>query len=277
MESATAPLLIDPSLAVESSEPVADDAPERRSLPRPRPFWVALAVALAAVAGGLVYLKAWPPMATVMSASMSPTIKTGDVVLLKHLDRPPRVRDVIAVDVPDAARHRYGYPPVVIHRVVKIAPNGDVTTKGDAREKPDPFTVKRGSVSSRVVATIPAGGHVIAFFTSTLGLIWLAGGVILLIVIPLFERQRDMRDREEETLSVLRSELRAINDELALIRMRAELPPEPLTPPAPEPEAYTVEMPAVEDMTSAVDEYLYTFESEFARALDDVSREIDSA
>src|SRR5213078_4312696 len=105
---------------------------------------------------------------------------TGDVVLLKHMDRAPRVGDVIAVSVPDQARSRYGYPPVVVHRVVTIAPNGDITTKGDARHRPDPFTVKRGSVSSRVVATIPAAGHVFAFFTSTLGLVWLAGGVLLL-------------------------------------------------------------------------------------------------
>ena len=45
------------------------------------------------------------------------------------------------------------------HQVVKIAPNGDITTKGDARKTPDPFTVTASSVSARVVTTIPAGGH----------------------------------------------------------------------------------------------------------------------
>jgi len=34
-------------------------------------------------------------------------------------------------------------------------------------------------------------------------------------------------------------------------------------------------MPAIEDMTTAVDEYLYTFEAEFGRVLDDLSREIE--
>ncbi|MFL5886115.1 MAG: S24/S26 family peptidase, partial [Thermoleophilaceae bacterium] len=147
MESATAHLLIDPSLALEQNEAVADAdsdaAPKRRRLPRPRPGFLLLTLVFLAAVSGLLYLRSWPPMATVMSASMTPTIKTGDVVLLKHLDRPPRVRDIIAVSVPDAARSRYGYPPVVIHRVVKIAPNGDITTKGDARPRPDPFTVKR--------------------------------------------------------------------------------------------------------------------------------------
>src|SRR5689334_6838131 len=268
MESATAHLLIDP-LALEQSEPVADveGAPVRRRLPRPRPGLVLLTVAVLAIFGGLLYLRSWPPMATVMSASMTPTIKTGDVVLLKHIDRPVRKGDIIAVSVPDAARSRYGYPPVVIHRVVKIAPNGDITTKGDARPHPDPFTVRRGSVNARVVGHIPAGGHVLAFFTSTVGLAWLAGGVLLLIILPLFERQRDMRDREEETLDVLRSELRSISDELALLRMRSEEQVAMQPPPPPEPEALTIEMPAVEDMTSAVDEYLYCFEAEFGRVL----------
>src|SRR4051794_27085250 len=91
------------------------DPPKRRI----RPAGVLAVLALVAVAAGLLYLRAWPPAATVMSASMTPTIRTGDVVLLKHLDRPPRVGDVVAVSVPDAARSRYGYPAVVIHRVVR--------------------------------------------------------------------------------------------------------------------------------------------------------------
>jgi signal peptidase I len=200
-----------------------------------------------------------------MSASMTPTIRTGDVVLLGHLDRPPRVGDVIAVSVPDAARTRYGYPAVVIHRVVRIAPGGDIVTKGDARPKPDPFTVRRGAVTARVVATIPAGGQVIAFLTSGLGLVWIAGGVLLLVVLPLAERRRDARAEDQETLAALRSELRTISEELALLRAHTEvgLPPEPLT----------VELPAVAEMTDGVDEYLYCFEGELSRMLDDVARE----
>src|SRR5436305_6008331 len=176
----------------------AEPAPPRRRL-----GLLLVAVVVVAAAGGLVYLRAWPPMATVMSGSMEPTIKTGDVVLLKHMDRAPRVGDVIAVDVPDIARSRYGYPSVVVHRVVRIAPNGDITTKGDARPKPDPFTVRRGSVKARVAADIPAAGHVLAFFTSTLGLIWLGAGVLMLVVLPILERQRDAREREEEPLASL--------------------------------------------------------------------------
>jgi signal peptidase I len=267
MESATAPLLIDPPLALQQSEPVADVQPasKRRPLPRLRPGWLVVGIVFLAVAGGLLYLRAWPPMATVMSDSMSPTIETGDVVVLRHLERAPRARDVIAVRVPDAARSRYGYPPIVIHRVVKVARNGDITTKGDARQKPDPFTVRRHSAESRVVATIPSGGHLVAFFTSTVGLVWLAGGVLLLLVLPLVERNRDLRDREEETLEGLRSELRAISDELALLRsgaLPAAVDPAPADP-------------VVAEMGYAVDEYLYCFETELSSALDELAREIE--
>lgn len=263
MESATA--LLDPPLRIERHEHVAEEAEPAARRRRLRPGWLLAAMVLAAAMGGLLYLKTWPPMATVMSGSMSPTIETGDVVLLKHLDRPPRVGDVIAVSVPEPARARYGYPPVVVHRVTRIAPTGDVTTKGDARKRPDPFTVKRGSVTSRVVADIPAAGHVFAFFTSTLGLVWLGAGVLLLVVLPLFERRRDLREREEDTLEDLRSELRSISEEISLIRERQELAPEPPT----------VQMPAVADMTAAMDGYLYCFEAEFSRALDDVALELE--
>src|SRR3954464_13591158 len=221
MESATA-FLIDPGLGVEHGQSWAEEASEparrRRLVPR---FRVGAAVAprvLAPAVGGLLYLGAWPPMATVMSASMSPTIKTGDVVLLKHLDRAPRVGDIIAVSVPDQARSRYGYPPVVVHRVVRISTSGDITTKGDARPHPDPFTVRRGSVNARVAGHIPAAGHVVAFFTSTLGLIWMASGVLLVGVLPLVERQRDARERDETTRGGLRTELRTISDEISLMR-----------------------------------------------------------
>jgi signal peptidase I len=266
MESATAPL-IDHSPAFEQSDPMEDAPSRKRRLPRVRLGLLLVGLIAAGGIGGLLYLGAWPPMATVMSASMEPSIKTGDVVLLKHLDRAPRIGDVIAVRVPEPARSRYGYPPEVTHRVVKIAPNGQITTKGDARNKPDPFTVSRPSVQARVVATVPAAGRVLAFLTSTLGLVWLAGGVLLLIVLPLFERQRDMQEREEATLESLHAELRSISGELALLRS---------APPPNDPYSVTVEMPTVEEMAPAVDMYMERFEAEFTLALDDLAREIEA-
>src|SRR5215213_3614759 len=92
--------------------------------------WLVLATLLMLVVGAVGYLGTLQPLATVMSASMSPTIDTGDIVVLKHLRTPAQVGDVVKVNVPDEARTRYGYPTVVIHRVLRIAPDGRVTTKG---------------------------------------------------------------------------------------------------------------------------------------------------
>lgn len=147
------------------------------------------------VAAGLGTLRAWPPFAVVMSGSMAPTINTGDMVVLQRLREPARIGEIVAVPVPDDARARYGYPPVVIHRVVRII--GDqIRTKGDARPTVDPFTVPRTAVDARVIAHIPAGGRVLAFFHSAPGLLWLLCGGVLFFGLPLLERARDARRQE---------------------------------------------------------------------------------
>ena len=187
---------------------------------------VLLLVALALLGGGLGYLRAWPPLATVMSASMSPTIDTGDVVVMRKLQSPPRVGDVIAVAVPEGARSRYGYPPKVIHRVLRVGSDGQIRTKGDARKEADPFTVSRDAVQAEVVFTVPAAGRVLAFLGSTLGLIWLAAGALFLIVIPLLERQRESAGGAVEGIDEMRSELHsdmeAVLAELARLQAKVD-------------------------------------------------------
>lgn len=260
------------AVAEEPRAPV----PMRRQLGR-----VALLLVLACLGAGLGYLRAWPPVATVMSASMAPTIETGDVVLLRRLQGPPRTGDIIAISVPEAARARYGYPPQVIHRIVKIAPNGEITTKGDARKKVDPFTVRRSSVESEVVGSIPAAGRVLTFLTSTLGLIWLAAGVLMLVILPLLERQRETGGRGVEGIDEMRAELRAdlqaVREELVRLQARlgeapqqveatVELPaaaavlepmpvPEPVPVPAPEP----VPVPVPEPVLQTIEHWTNVF------------------
>jgi signal peptidase I len=177
--------------------------------------WVLAAAVLAVAAGGMAYLREWPPLATVMSGSMAPAIDTGDMVVLKRLGRPARAGDVVVVHVPDAARTRYGYPGVVIHRIVAIAPDGSVTTKGDARKEPDPFTLPHSALSATVVGRIPAGGNVLAFLGSGLGLLWLGAGAVLFVGMPLLDRRRH---RAEHEAGGLRSRLEAITEELVELR-----------------------------------------------------------
>src|SRR6201999_3711618 len=96
----------------------------------------ALLAVLAAARGSL---QVCPPVSTVMSGSMEPTIHTGDMVVLGRLHGTPHVGEIVAIPVSDAARTRFGYPPIIVHRVVKIS-GGQITSKGDALEHADPFT-----------------------------------------------------------------------------------------------------------------------------------------
>jgi signal peptidase I len=69
---------------------------------------VLCAVLALGVLGGMAYLQTFPPMATVMSQSMEPTIKMGDVVLFKSLrGAQPKVGDVVEIRVPAAERQKH--------------------------------------------------------------------------------------------------------------------------------------------------------------------------
>src|SRR4051794_12514620 len=187
----------------------------------PRGWRSALAgVLIALVVGGLGVLRVWPPFAVVMSGSMAPTINTGDMVMLERLRAPARIGEVVAVNVPDDARARYGYPPVVIHRVFRITPDGQIRTKGDARPQADPFTIARTAVDRRVVARIPSGGRVLAFFHSAPGLLCPPPAAVLLFGLPLPPPQRAARREEAEAAGALREQLHTVAGELA--RLRAE-------------------------------------------------------
>jgi len=177
-------------------------------------FWGVVVILVACLVGGLAYLQTWPPLAIVQSGSMVPAIQIGDVEVLKHLDGPPRVGDIIVVHVPDAARSRYGYPPVVTHRVVRIS-HGMVTTKGDALKVVDPFTTPVNTVTEQVVAVIPDAGRIYGFFTSTWGMLWIAIGALMLVGLPLLDRRHERDEQERGTLASLQSQLEALTNELS--------------------------------------------------------------
>ena len=107
---------------------------------------------------------------------------------------------------------------MIIHRVVSIDADDVVTTKGDAYKEADPFDVPRSALTTKVVATVPAAGRALAFLGSGLGLVWLAGGVLLFVGMPLLERQRETRRREDGDRESLQATLHGVTQELALLR-----------------------------------------------------------
>ena len=151
-----------------------------------------LTVMAVVVFGGFLYLQAWPPIVVVMSSSMEPAIDTGAIVLMRHVDGSPRVGDVVAVPVPAEAQES-GYPAEVLHRVIEVTEDGLIRTQGDNLEEPDPFAVPASAVAKRVVVVIPGAGQLVAFLFSPYGLLWIAAGFILFVIMPFFDSQNELK------------------------------------------------------------------------------------
>ncbi|MHC1581870.1 MAG: signal peptidase I [Candidatus Syntropharchaeia archaeon] len=79
----------------------------------------------------------------VVSDSMFPTFKKGDLILMQSITTEPRVGDIITfkTDV-------YLYP--VTHRVVSIS-DGKIRTKGDARDTVDSWVVSKEDVLAKAI------------------------------------------------------------------------------------------------------------------------------
>ena len=139
---------------------------------------------VAIVAPFVVYAAPWLVGAEasfiVLTASMTPAIEPGDVVIVGETE-PSAIEegDVITFTRADAETP-------VTHRVVGVTEaNGDVAfeTKGDANENPDEGLVPEANVIGTVVFTIPYIGYVIQFANSSYGFVALVVAPILLFVL----------------------------------------------------------------------------------------------
>lgn len=98
--------------------------------------------------------------ATVLSASMRPTIPEGSVVIVTPLPA-TEVREghVIMYRIPEEDRR------VVAHRVVEVVEGGEqpvVRTQGDANPEPDAWTARlEGDTLWQVRGAVPALGHAV--------------------------------------------------------------------------------------------------------------------
>jgi signal peptidase I len=231
---------------------------------------ILLAVLGVGILVGLAVLRTWPPLLIVQTGSMEPAIEPGDVAIMKRLDGAPQVGDIVSVSPPQETQERLNYPESVLHRIVKIE-DGLVYTKGDARDRRDPFTVPVDAVHARMVGDIPGVGQIVAFFTSPLGLLWFAAGVLLLILLPYFELRRDQVELEKAELGSLAS-LRLELQEVAR-RVEAEHGGGTRAPPdATLPVAAELDGEAVEVDEDEFDDAAFGPERELDAELEDVTR-----
>ncbi|MEK7281326.1 MAG: signal peptidase I, partial [Chloroflexota bacterium] len=140
-----------------------------------------LYLSVAAYSGSLL------PLRLVKGTSMEPTLKAGDVVVVKWVPLLEiKAGDVIAFTTPEALKDSVT-PGALLHRVIdfKVTDKGLVLiTQGD-NANVDPFPVPPQEVSGRMVARIPYIGWPLVFLTSAKGILFLSIGALLaLLYIP---------------------------------------------------------------------------------------------
>ena len=121
---------------------------------------------------------------TVLSGSMAPAFGAGDAVVIQEVDPAAvKVGDIITYRGPDNSR------TIVSHRVVDITqrPQPVFTTKGDANEEVDNYTVPAQNVIGVVKFSVPLVGYFANFAKTRTGLI------VLLIVPGLLVIGNEMR------------------------------------------------------------------------------------
>ena len=131
-----------------AAPPRSEEPDEQRQRPR-RP--ILLSVIGAALAGAVLASLFWRLSGggefTIATASMCPDMCVGTLVLDRPLVGPPRPGMVVTFRPP-------GTTTVYTHRIVRVLPDGDFETAGDALRKVDPWTVPPDRVIGRVVAHV---------------------------------------------------------------------------------------------------------------------------
>jgi signal peptidase I len=148
--------------------------------------WAMQLVWIILLAGLFLYLKAAsPPFLAIASGSMEPTLSRGDLIFSSQVVVDDlKVGDIVVLRVPQQFQVKYGYPPSICHRIVRIQSAGDklsFRTKGDATGE-DPFMVTPESIQGKQNTAIPLIGYFVLFPLSSQGLIFWGGLTVLLLV-----------------------------------------------------------------------------------------------
>ena len=103
----------------------------------------------------------------VLSGSMEPELKVGDIVVSKAVDSS-------SIKVGDVITYKMGANTLVTHRVIEVIEmNGSnfYKTKGDANNVEDSDLVSQDNVVGKLALRIPKGGYVVDILTSPIGFI----------------------------------------------------------------------------------------------------------
>jgi len=130
--------------------------------------WVVTSVFALGIVG-MVFIHFNPDyrLSVVRSGSMTPAILTGDIIITGPVNGVVKPGEVIT--------YQHG-KDTITHRVLSV--NGEtITTKGDALQHPDPWTVTMSDVRGAYIFKIPFIGYALSFIKTKTG--W-----FMTIIIP---------------------------------------------------------------------------------------------
>ena len=111
----------------------------------------------------------------VTSGSMSPTIKTGDLIAIKPQSS-YKIGDIITFKVGPSQRD------IVTHRIVAYKKEG-FATQGDANNVVDERAVEKKNILGRVILKIPYAGYIANILKSKIAILVLVLLPAVLIII----------------------------------------------------------------------------------------------
>ena len=150
----------------------------------------------------------------VLTGSMEPVIKSGDLIIIKQIDGSNvRVKDVIAFFDPDG-----NGTSILTHRVEEVfEENGTLyfRTKGDANNTADRLPVPEDALVGIYVTRISGAGNVAMFMQTTAGLVVCVVVPLVLLIGWDFIRRNQYEKRNQQDTEALLAELEALKAEKA--------------------------------------------------------------
>jgi signal peptidase len=122
--------------------------------------YIALIALTIIISRGIYYVAGFilnvpTPFLVVASGSMEPTLKVGDVIIIRGVNPEDlKVGDIIVFNPPQP--YYNGVPWV--HRIISIQKIGNeiyFKTRGDANAYPDPFTLTKSNIVGVMIGRIP--------------------------------------------------------------------------------------------------------------------------
>ncbi len=129
----------------------------------------------------------------VLTGSMSPSVKAGDMIVTRTVD----VKDLKEGDI---ITFRTVDNTLITHRILRVNEDGSFITKGDSNNVEDiDLKAHRENIVGRYFFKIPKGGYIIKFIQSPIGLIiFIFIPAIMLIWGEIRSYNKELKTREKE-------------------------------------------------------------------------------